>query len=77
MSATKWKTRELVRPYSPRNWAIPHVQCIAVESEAEQRSEAEPEWLVIREPVDGGGFILGGMPRGPSLARNGRKSTVE
>ena len=73
MSATKWKTRELVRPYSPRNWAIPHVQCIAVESEAEPRPEAEPEWLVTREPVDGGGFILVGAPARAGVARSGRK----
>ena len=73
MSATKWKTRELVRPYSPRNWAIPHLQCIAVEREAEPRPEAEPEWLVTREPVDGLGFILVGMPRGAPPERRGRK----
>ena len=77
MSATKWKTRELVRPYSPRNWAIPHVQCIAVESEAEPRPEAEPEWLVTREPVDGGGFILVGVPAGAGAARSGRKKVSE
>ncbi len=77
MSATKWKTRELVRPNSPRNLAIPHVQCIAVESEAEPRPEAEPEWLVAREPVDGCGFILVGMPARAGAVRSGRKKVSE
>lgn len=30
MSATKWKTRGSVRPWTPRQWPIPHVgECLA------------------------------------------------
>ena len=29
MSATKWKTRGYVRPWTPRQWPIPHIgECL-------------------------------------------------
>jgi hypothetical protein len=75
MSATKWKTRQLVRPYSPRNWAIPHVHHGTAGSEAEPRPSIQPDFIVIQEPIHQGGFILGGMPGSARHARGGRKDS--
>ncbi len=64
MSATKWKTRGYVRPYAPREWAIPHVGLCsqAAEAREEHESNVEDGWLREMEP-DGGGHILGSLVR--------------
>ena len=75
MSATKWKTRQLVRPYSPRNWAIPHVHHGTAGSEAEPPPEIPLDFIVTREPVNQGGFILGEMAMSARPVRGGRKES--
>lgn len=60
MSATKWKTRGFIRPYSPRGWKIPHGGLCNPAEEALEKpgAEADDGWLREVEPA-GGGFIVG------------------
>ncbi len=56
MSATKWKSRGFVRPWSPRSWPISHIgECLAGDDPVIVDRTAERE---------GQAFVFVGVPPG-------------
>jgi len=57
MSATKWKTKGFLRPWTPRNWPIPHIDACPVGDE--WVVEVKPSDTQRRYTVFGGDFSRG------------------
>ncbi len=57
MSATKWKTQGFVRPWTPRNWPIPHIgECRAGEEFIREVTAGQTTGRAVT--------IIGGVPPG-------------
>ncbi|MCL4688613.1 MAG: hypothetical protein KJ007_08580 [Burkholderiales bacterium] len=59
MAATRWKTRDCIRPYAPRGWKIPYAGYRGEANASDPEPAAGPESAGIGEiPADEGCHII-------------------